>query len=175
VAFQDFGRYRTEFRDVIGVGDLPYLDDDERIGAALRAADGEVLLDRLPSGLDTLLGKDLGGVELSEGQWQKTALARACMRREPLLFVLDEPTASLDAPSERAIFEHYMSRARELAARSGAITVIISHRFSTVAGADLILVMAGGRLVQSGTHEELVDAEGPYAELHSLTSRAYTA
>ena len=175
VAFQDFGRYRTEFRDVIGVGDLPYLDDDERIGAALRAADSEVLLDRLPSGLDTLLGKDLGGVELSEGQWQKTALARACMRREPLLFVLDEPTASLDAPSERAIFEHYMSRARELAARSGAITVIISHRFSTLTGADLILVMAGGRLVQSGTHDELVDAEGPYAELHSLTSRAYTA
>jgi ABC-type multidrug transport system fused ATPase/permease subunit len=174
VAFQDFGRYRTAFRDVIGLGDLPYLDDDERIGAALRAADGAVLLDRLPSGLDTLLGKDLGGVELSEGQWQKTALARACMRPEPLLFVLDEPTASLDAPSERAIFEHYMSRARELAARSGAITVIISHRFSTVAGADLILVMAGGRLVQSGTHDELVNAEGPYAELHSLTSRAYT-
>jgi ABC-type multidrug transport system fused ATPase/permease subunit len=175
VAFQDFGRYRTAFRDVIGLGDLPYLDDDERIGEALRAADGTVLLDRLPSGLDTLLGKDLGGVELSEGQWQKTALARACMRREPLLFVLDEPTASLDAPSEQAIFEHYMSRARELAARSGAITVIVSHRFSTVAGADLILVMAGGRLVQSGTHDELVDAEGPYAELHSLTSRAYTA
>jgi ABC-type multidrug transport system fused ATPase/permease subunit len=175
VAFQDFGRYRAAFRDVVGLGDLPYLDDDERIGAALRAADGQVLLDRLPSGLDTLLGKELGGVELSEGQWQKTALARACMRPQPLLFVLDEPTASLDAPSEQAIFEHYMGRARELAARSGAITVIISHRFSTVAGADLILVMVGGRLVQSGTHDELVDAEGPYAELHSITSQAYAA
>jgi ATP-binding cassette subfamily B protein len=97
------------------------------------------------------------------------------MRPEPLLFVLDEPTASLDAPSEQAIFEHYMNRARELATRSGAITVIISHRFSTVAGADLILVMEGGRLVQSGTHAELVNAQGPYAELHSLTSRAYAA
>jgi ABC-type multidrug transport system fused ATPase/permease subunit len=134
-----------------------------------------VLLDRLPGGLETLVGRDLGGVELSEGQWQKTALARACMRREPLLFVLDEPTASLDAPSEQAIFEHYMNRARQLAARTGAVTVIVSHRFSTVAGADLILVMEKGRLVQVGNHTDLVDADGPYAELHSLSSRAYAS
>ena len=97
------------------------------------------------------------------------------MRHEPLLFVLDEPTASLDAPSEQAIFDRYMTRARRLATRTGAITVIISHRFSTVAGADLILVMDKGRLVQHGTHAELITAGGIYAELHGLTSHAYTA
>jgi ATP-binding cassette subfamily B protein len=175
VVFQDFGRYRTTFAETIGLGDMPHLDDEARVREALAEADGTGLLDRLPQGLSTWLGRDLGGVELSEGQWQKTALARACMRREPLLFVLDEPTASLDAPSEHAIFERYMARARRLAARTGAITVIISHRFSTVAGADLILVMDSGRLVQQGTHAELVRAEGIYAELHGLTSRAYTA
>lgn len=174
VAFQDFGRYRSTFREVIGLGDLPTMNDDRRVREALAAADGQVLLDRLPDGLDTMMGKELGGVELSEGQWQKTALARACMRREPLLFVLDEPTASLDAPSEQAIFEHYMNRARDIAGRTGAITMIVSHRFSTLSGADLILVMESGRLVQHGTHEELLVAVGPYAELHSLTSDAYT-
>jgi ATP-binding cassette subfamily B protein len=175
VAFQDFGRYRSVFRELVGLGDLPYIEDPERILEALHEADGDVLLDRLPSGLESQVGRDLGGIELSEGQWQKTALARACMRREPLLFVLDEPTASLDAPSESAIFAHYMRRARDLSTRTGAVTVIVSHRFSTVAGADLILVMEQGRLVQAGRHDDLVDAEGPYAELHSLTSRAYAA
>lgn len=109
-----------------------------------------------------------------EGQWQKIGLARACMRHEPLLFVLDEPTASLDAPSERAIFEHYVRRARHLAARTGAVTVIVSHRFSTVSGADLILVMQGGRLVETGRHESLLAAGGVYAELYEISSRAYT-
>jgi ABC-type multidrug transport system fused ATPase/permease subunit len=175
VVFQDFGRYRMLFREVVGLGDLAGIDDEPRITQALAEADATALLDRLPDGLSTQLGRDLGGVELSEGQWQKTALARACMRTEPLLFVLDEPTASLDAPSEQAIFERYMTRARRLAARTGAITVIISHRFSTVAGADLILVMEQGRLVQQGTHAELITAEGTYAELHGLTSRAYTS
>jgi ATP-binding cassette subfamily B protein len=174
VAFQDFGRYRTVFREVVGLGDLANIEDAQRVTEALAAADGVALLDRLPQGLDTPLGRDLGGVELSEGQWQKTALARACMRDEPLLFVLDEPTASLDAPSEQAIFEHYMRRAKNLASRTGAITVIISHRFSTVAGADLILVLEKGRLIQVGTHDELVAVDGTYAELHSLSARAYT-
>ena len=90
-----------------------------------------------------------------------------------MLFILDEPTASLDAPSEQAIFERYLRRARSLAARTGAITVIISHRFSTVAGADLILVMEQGNLVRAGTHEELITAGGPYAELYTLSSQAY--
>ncbi len=175
VVFQDFGRYRATFGEAVGLGDVPHIDDEAHVTEALAEADATGLLDRLPQGLSTWLGRDLGGAELSEGQWQKTALARACMRREPLLFVLDEPTASLDAPSEQAIFERYMARARRLAAQTGAITVIISHRFSTVAGADLILVMDKGRLVQQGTHNELITAGGIYAELHGLTSRAYAA
>jgi ATP-binding cassette subfamily B protein len=174
VAFQDFGRYHTTFAEAVGMGDLPHIADPDRVRQAVAAADGTALLDRLPQGLDTRLGREFGGVDLSEGQWQKTALARACMRAQPLLFLLDEPTASLDAPSEQAIFEHYFTRARELATRTGAITVIVSHRFSTVAGADLILVLEGGRLVQTGTHGDLLTDDGPYAELHAITSAAYT-
>jgi ABC-type multidrug transport system fused ATPase/permease subunit len=175
VAFQDFGRYPLEFSAVVGMGDLPNIADEPAIRRALAAADAQPLLARLPQGLDTMLGREFGGVELSEGQWQKTALARACMRAQPLLFVLDEPTASLDAPSEQAIFQHYFARARDLAARTGAITVIVSHRFSTVAGADLILVLEQGRLAQAGTHADLVGADGPYARLHAITSAAYSA
>ncbi|MEU7872558.1 hypothetical protein [Dactylosporangium sp. NPDC049140] len=120
------------------------------------------------------LGHGFDGVEQSEGQWQKVALARASMRRDPLLFVLDEPTASLDVPSEHAIFERYMARARALAARTGAVTVIVSHRFSTVAGADLILVLDRGRLVEQGAHEELLAAGGRYAVLYAIQATAYT-
>jgi ABC-type multidrug transport system fused ATPase/permease subunit len=172
-AFQDFGRFHIRFGDAIGVGDLPHLDDDGRVMDAVRAADAERLVARLPDGLDTQLGREFNGVELSEGQWQKTALARASMRVEPLLFVLDEPTASLDAPSEHAIFERYMARARELANRTGAITVIISHRFSTVTGADRILVLHQGRLVAQGTHQELIAAAGRYADLYNIQATAY--
>lgn len=172
-AFQDFGRFRTTFAVTVGLGDLPHLDDRERIGEAVRAADAETLLDRLPHGLDTQLGQDFGGVELSEGQWQKTALARSSMRPAPLLFVLDEPTASLDAPSEHAIFTRYMARARELAARTGAVTVVVSHRFSTVADADQILVLDNGKLVQAGSHDELIARGGRYADLYRTQADAY--
>jgi ABC-type multidrug transport system fused ATPase/permease subunit len=133
------------------------------------------VLRRLPEGYDTLLGRDVGGLELSEGQWQKVALARASMRSEPLLFVLDEPTASLDAPSEQEIFQHHMAQARELGARTGAITVIISHRFSTVTGADQILVLDKGRLVESGSHDELITLGGRYADLYRIQADAYAA
>jgi ATP-binding cassette subfamily B protein len=112
-------------------------------------------------------------VELSEGQWQKVALARASMRQDPLLFILDEPTASLDAPSESAILERYMVRARQLAARTGAITVVVSHRFSTVTGADQILVLHAGKIVEAGTHAELLAAGGRYAGLYRLHATAY--
>jgi ATP-binding cassette subfamily B protein len=172
-AFQDFGRFHSTVAVAVGLGDLAALEDRERIAEALRTADAEALVARLPDGIDTQLGRELGGVDLSEGQWQKTALARASMRTDPLLFVLDEPTASLDAPSEHAIFTRYMARARELAARTGAITVVVSHRFSTVSGADLILVMAGGALVEVGTHAELVGAGGRYADLYGIQADAY--
>ncbi|MGP4111456.1 ATP-binding cassette domain-containing protein [Streptomyces sp. 4N509B] len=174
-AFQDFGRFETRFAEVVGIGDLPHVADEERVADAVRAADAERVVARLPDGMATQLGRRLGGVELSEGQWQKTALARAVMRREPLLFVLDEPTASLDAPSEQEIFERHMAHVRAAASRTGAITVIVSHRFSTVTGADLTLVLDGGRLVEAGTHEELMAARGRYAELYGIQETAYTS
>lgn len=169
-AFQDFGRYHSTFAQGIALGDL---DHPERLPAAIAHADAQALVDRLPDGVETQLGRPFGGVDLSEGQWQKLALARASMRRQPLLFVLDEPTASLDAPSEHAIFERYMERARAIA--PGGITVIVSHRFSTVAGADLILVLDKGRLVEVGSHEELLAKSATYAELFSLQQTAYTS
>lgn len=172
-AFQDFGRYQATFREAVGLGDLARCDDREAIGEAVRAADAEGIVAGLPQGLDTPLGRDFGGADLSVGQWQKTALARACMRQEPLLFILDEPTASLDAPSEQAIFNRYMERARALSASTGAITVIVSHRFSTVAGADLILVMNKGRIIESGSHADLLAAAGAYADMHALQAAAY--
>ena len=172
-AFQDFGRFQTRFAETTGLGDLPHLADHDRILDSVRDADAEDLVARLPDGLDTQLGRKFDGVELSEGQWQKTALARASMRRRPLLFVLDEPTASLDAPSEHAIFQRYMTRARELASRTGAITVIVSHRFSTVTGADQILVLEEGRLVESGSHADLLGNGGRYADLYGIQATAY--
>jgi ATP-binding cassette subfamily B protein len=112
-------------------------------------------------------------VELSLGQWQKLALGRAMMRRAPLLLVLDEPTASLDAPTEHRLFERFHGAAREAARDSGAITILISHRFSTVRMADLILVVADGRVAESGDHAGLIARGGLYAELYELQARAY--
>ncbi|MEO3756019.1 ABC transporter ATP-binding protein [Streptomyces sp. B6B3] len=173
--FQDFGRFRTVLAESIGIGDLPHVDDRARITEAVRAAAAQPVVEGLPRALDTQLGRLLGGVELSEGQWQKTALSRAVMRRDPLLIVLDEPTASLDAPSEQEIFERHMAHAREVARRTGGITVIVSHRFATVTGADLILVLSQGRLVESGSHEALMAGDTHYAEMYGLQAAAYTA
>jgi ABC-type multidrug transport system fused ATPase/permease subunit len=172
-AFQDFGRYHTVLREVVGLGEPDAMTDVARIEAALAEADATDLVRRLPDGLDTRLGQQFGGVELSEGQWQKTALARSCMRTDPLLLLLDEPTASLDAPSEHAVFTHYMTRARALARHTGAVTVVVSHRFSTVADADLILVMNGGRLTEYGSHEELLERGGQYAALYGISAASY--
>lgn len=172
-AFQDFGRYQTVFAHAVGLGDPVRMDDAPTVSSAVATADAEELLERLPAGIDTQLGALFGGVELSEGQWQRVALARACMRAEPLLFVLDEPTASLDAPSEHAIFERYGARAQAIARSIGAVTVIVSHRFSTVADADLILVMDGGRLIELGSHEELLRLDGRYASLFGIQAGAY--
>jgi ATP-binding cassette, subfamily B, bacterial len=172
-AFQDFGRYHSSLAEAVGFGDISAIDDEERIRRAVEDADAQTLVRALSDGLHTRLGRTFGGVEVSEGQWQKIALARASMRTAPLLFVLDEPTASLDAPSEHAIFTRYMQRARDVAERSGGVTLVVSHRFSTVAGADLILVMADGKLVESGTHEQLLAADARYAALYSLHATAY--
>ncbi|MFI6597423.1 ATP-binding cassette domain-containing protein [Nonomuraea sp. NPDC050536] len=175
-AYQDFGRYpHLTFGETVGLGDLAHLTSPSHVADAIAAADADGIVESLPAGLDTRLGRAFGGVDLSEGQWQKTALARASMRHAPLLFVLDEPTASLDAPSEHAIFTRYMERARHLAAHSGAVTVIVSHRFSTLAGADLILVLDKGALIEHGSHRQLLKAQGRYAELYGLQTAAYTS
>ncbi|MFJ5309581.1 ABC transporter ATP-binding protein [Streptomyces sp. NPDC088350] len=172
--FQDFGRFETTFAANVGMGDLPHVHDRPEIERAVHEANADVLVARLPQGLDTELGTANGGVDLSEGQWQKTALARSLMRQDPLLFLLDEPTASLDAASEKEILKRHMSRARALGARTGAITVIVSHRFSAVTGADLILVLDNGRLIEAGRHDELVEIEGGrYADLYKVQAMAY--
>jgi ATP-binding cassette subfamily B protein len=174
-AFQDFARLQLVARHSIGVGRLPDADDDEAVAAATVRAAAADLPGRLPDGLGTMLGREFGdGVDLSIGQWQKVAVSRAMMRPAPLLLVLDEPTASLDAPTEHQLFDHFTGAARVAARRVGAITVLVSHRFSTVRTADLVLVVAGDRVAEAGTHDELVALGGLYAELYALQARSYT-
>ncbi len=171
--FQDFARFEFLARESVGVGDLPRLEDHDAIHDALERAAASDLAASLPSALDTQLGHTFGGVELSGGQWQKLALGRALMPTQPLLVILDEPTASLDPLSEQALFERYTTAARTSAQLSGAITVLVSHRFSTVRGADLIVVVDSGRIVELGSHPELIATDGLYAELYDLQARAY--
>ena len=172
--FQDFARLQFLARESVGVGSLPHVDDVPAVVGALdRGAAGD-LVAKLPVGLDTQLGREFdGGVDLSTGQWQKLALARAMMRDDPLLLLLDEPTASLDAATEHALFERFAGQARRAAGRTGAVTLLVSHRFSTVRMADLILVVEGGRVVERGDHDQLMAAGGRYAELYSLQARSY--
>jgi len=132
------------------------------------------VIEALPDGLETLLGREYGdGVELSTGQWQKVALGRAMMRHDPLLLILDEPTASLDAYSEHALFERYARESERAGRGIRAITVLISHRFSPVRMADMVVVLEAGRIVQVGTHEELEGQSAPYRELYDHQSRSY--
>jgi ATP-binding cassette, subfamily B, bacterial len=172
--FQDFARLELIARESIGVGDSLHLGDDDHIHRALARASASDLPRHLTDGLSTQLGRSFdGGVDLSLGEWQKVALGRAMMREDPLLLVLDEPTASLDAPTEHALFEHFAMAAESAASRSGAITVLVSHRFSTVRTADLILVVSGGGIAEAGSHEELMKQCGLYAELYNLQARGY--
>jgi len=173
-AFQDFFRFEFRARNAIGLGDLPRLESEPALAAAIERADAAGVVDRLEFGLDTQLGPTWpGGVDLSFGQWQKLALARGFMRDEPLLLVLDEPTAALDAETEHALFERYALAARDGNTRNGRITILVSHRFSTVRMADLIVVLDGARLVEFGTHEELMGKGGQYADLYSIQAAAY--
>jgi ATP-binding cassette subfamily B protein len=174
-AFQDFFRFEFRAGHTVGLGDVPRLDDEPAVLVAVERAGASDLVARLTSGLNTQLGPTWpSGVELSFGQWQKLALARGFMRDEPLLLVLDEPTAALDAETEHALFERYAAAARATGDHhNGRITILVSHRFSTVRMADLIVVLDGARLVEVGTHEELMARRGQYAELYSIQAAAY--
>lgn len=172
--FQDFVRFELPVRTSVGVGDLPRADDDEAVRAALAQAGADDVVAGLPGGWDTLLGRSFeGGHEPSGGQWQKLALGRAMMRPAPLLLVLDEPTSSLDAETEYRLFARYAAAARRVTAANGGITLLVTHRFSTVRMADRIVVLDGGRVVEQGGHDELIARGGLYAELYELQARAY--
>jgi ATP-binding cassette, subfamily B, bacterial len=172
-AFQDFARLEFIARGSVGLGDLRHLDDSGSVGAAVERAGAADVVAGLASGLDTQLGANWpDGVDLSFGQWQKFALARGFMRTEPLLTILDEPTAALDAETEHLLFERYADQARA-SRRDGSITVLVSHRFSTVRMADLIVVIGDGRVAEVGSHEELMARRGPYADLYTIQASAY--
>ena len=174
-AFQDFFRFEFRVGQTVGLGDVPRMDDEHAVVAAVERAGAGDVVARLASGLDTQLGPTWpSGVELSFGQWQKLALARGFMRDEPLLLVLDEPTAALDAETEHALFERYAAVARGTEdSKSGHVTILVSHRFSTVRMADLIVVLDGARLVEVGTHDELMAKRGQYSELYCIQAAAY--
>jgi ATP-binding cassette subfamily B protein len=178
-AYQDFFRFELLARQAVGVGDVPRLDDEPAVAAAVGRAGADDVVAQLGDGLGTQLGRSWpDGVDVSFGQWQKLALARGFMRDEPLLLVLDEPTAALDAETEHALFERYAASARarsgdDTDARRGRIVVLVSHRFSTVRMADLIVVLDGSRLVEVGTHDDLVAAGGQYADLYNIQAAAY--
>ncbi|WP_196716784.1 ATP-binding cassette domain-containing protein [Actinomyces trachealis] len=173
--FQDFARYEVTLATAVGIGDIDQLDSPGAVARAIDQGMAREVADKLPSGEQTQLGTELGGVNLSEGQWQRVALARAAMRETPVLCLLDEPTAALDAKNEDTIFSHLTRRSQALAAVSGAITVIVSHRFSTVADADQILVFSEGRVTEAGNHAELMARQGYYARTFKLQAAGYAA
>jgi ATP-binding cassette, subfamily B, bacterial len=185
-AFQDFFRFEFKARQTIGVGDVPRLDDSLAVMRAVGRAGADEIVVKLKAGLETQLGPTWpGGVDVSFGQWQKLALARGFMRDEPLVLVLDEPTAALDAETEHALFERYAAATRVVGpvrsdraggdprSTNGRITILVSHRFSTVRMADLIVVLDGSRVIEVGSHEELVAKGGQYSELYSIQAAAY--
>jgi ATP-binding cassette subfamily B protein len=173
-AFQDFFRFEFLARQTVGVGDIPRIDSQPAVVAAVDRAGANDVVAKLPAGLETQLGPTWpNGVDVSFGQWQKLALARGFMRDAPLLLILDEPTAALDAETEHALFERYSSAAHGSENRNGRITLLVSHRFSTVRMADLIVVLDGAKLVEVGTHEDLMAKRGQYAELYGIQAAAY--
>jgi ATP-binding cassette, subfamily B, bacterial len=176
-AFQDFFRFEFSAQHSVGLGDLPRLDNEPAVTDAVRKAGAGDVVERLPNGLRSQLGSTWpGGQELSFGQWQKLALSRGYMRAAPLLMVLDEPTAALDAETEHELFERYAEAARGRESQVsdvGSITILVSHRFSTVRMADLIVVLDGSRLAEVGSHDVLMQRNGPYADLYRIQAAAY--
>jgi len=168
VIFQDFGRYQFSVGENIGAGDVRHIEDEERWQQAADTGMAAPFIESMPEGYKTQLGRWFkGGRELSGGQWQKIALSRAFMRSDADILILDEPTASMDAASEAAIFDHFRSASRD------KITILISHRFSTVRAADHIVVIQNGEIVEEGNHESLIEENGQYAHLFNLQAKGY--
>lgn len=172
-AFQDFFRFEFLASNTVGLGDLPRLEERVAVETAVGRGGATDVIEKLPDGLDSQLGPSWkGGQDLSFGQWQKLSVARGFMRDAPLLCLLDEPTAALDAETEHTLFEKFASASRSAAA-DGRITVLVSHRFSTVRMADLIVVLDGSRVTEFGSHEELIAKKGLYSELYGIQAAGY--
>ena len=168
VIFQDFARYQLLVGENVGAGDEHYFEDEGRWRTAAEKGRASDFIATLPAGYQTQLGKWFkDGRELSGGQWQKIALSRAFMRSRADILVLDEPTAAMDAQAEAEVFEHFRQLARE------RITILISHRFSTVRMADQIVVLNSGHIIERGSHEELMRLNARYAHLFTLQARGY--
>ncbi len=168
VIFQDFARYQLKVGENIGAGDVAHFEDEARWREAAGLGMAAPFIDELPAGYATQLGKWFrDGRELSGGQWQKIALSRAFMRESADLLVLDEPTAAMDARAEAQVFEQFQALARD------RMVILISHRFSTVRMADQILVIEGGRVLERGSHEALMQLNGHYAQLFALQAKGY--
>ena len=168
VIFQDFVRYQFKVGENIGVGDVEFVEDEARWREAAHKGMAQPFIEELPAGYATQLGRWFkDGRELSIGQWQKIALARAFMRRDADILVLDEPTAAMDAEAEAEIFQRLLDLTQD------QIAVLISHRFSTVRMADHIVVLHGGRVVEQGAHASLMRNDAQYAKLFTLQARGY--
>lgn len=168
VIFQDFGRYQFSVGENIGAGDVRYIDDAERWATAAETGMAAPFIEEMPDGYETQLGRWFkGGRELSGGEWQKIALSRVFMRSDADILVLDEPTAAMDSASEAAIFDHFRSESHN------KMTILISHRFSTVRIADQIIVIHKGEILEQGNHESLLAMNGQYAHLFKLQAKGY--
>ncbi len=172
-AFQDFFKFEFIAANTVGLGDLPRIDERPAVLTAVDRGGAGDVIEKLPQGIETQLGPAWhNGRDLSFGQWQKMAVARGFMRDRPLLCVLDEPTAALDAETEHTLFERFAEESRA-AANDGRITVLVSHRFSTVRMADLIVVLDGARVAEFGDHDTLMAKRGLYAELYGIQAAGY--